>query len=189
MLLMRLCKVIQYLLILLFLSLFIGIVVFWSMNKISPLETPDIEISTTVLSEEGDILRQFANSDGVFRQWLTLDEVSPAYLNALIQYEDRYFYHHFGVNPLATLRAFWQMILYRDIISGSSTLTMQVARLLHPHERTFAGKLVQMFRAMQLELLYSKEDILNLYINLAPMGGNIEGVGVASERYFSKKAN
>lgn len=173
------------------LSLFFiaGITLFWSFSKVYPLAVPEIEVSTTVLSEEGEVLRQFANEKGIFRQWLTLDEVSPSYLDALIQYEDRYYFHHFGVNPLASIRALLQLIAHGTVVSGSSTLTMQVARLLYPHDRTLLGKLTQMFRAVQLELGYSKAEILTLYINLAPMGGNIEGVGAASERYFSKKAS
>ena len=157
------------------------------LNVIYPLAVPKIEVSTTVLAKEGEVLRQFADENGVFRHWTTLDEVSPDYLKALITYEDRYYYQHFGVNPFSTIRALWQWIWYQRIISGSSTLTMQVARLLYPHERTVAGKFTQLFRALQLEWQYSKEEILTLYINLAPMGGNIEGVGAASQRYFSKK--
>lgn len=188
-LLTRLLKFLGWLIAASLLLLFSGIVIFWSLSKVYPLEDSNIEISTTVLSEEGEVLRQFANQEGVFRQWLSLEDVAPSYLHALIQYEDRYFYDHFGVNPLASIRALWQMITHRAVISGSSTLSMQVARLLEPHDRTFTGKLKQMFRAMQLEVKYSKVEILTIYINLAPMGGNIEGVAAASERYFSKKAS
>ena len=159
------------------------------LNYLLPLEVPKIDVSTTVVAKDGEVLRQFSNEDGVFRHWISLEEVSPDYLHALIQYEDRYYYQHFGVNPFSSLRALWQMIIHQKIISGSSTLTMQVSRLLYPHERTFFGKLQQVFRAVQLELNYSKAEILTLYINLAPMGGNIEGVSAASERYFSKSAN
>lgn len=157
-------------------------------NQRYPLNLQNIEVSTTVVAKEGEVLRQFADREGVFRQWTSLDEVAPAYLNALIQYEDRYFYHHFGINPLSTIRAFGQFLRHQTVISGSSTLTMQVARLLYPHERTLSGKVAQMFRALQLELAFTKEEILTLYINLAPMGGNIEGVSSASQRYFSKNA-
>ncbi len=159
------------------------------LNILYPLDAPKIEISTTVVAKDGQVLRQFADENGVFRHWTTLEEVSPDYLNALIQYEDRYFYQHFGINPLSSLRALWQWLKHQRIISGSSTLSMQVARLLYPHERTMKGKFEQIFRALQLELNYSKAEILTLYINLAPMGGNLEGISAASQRYFSKKAS
>lgn len=159
------------------------------LNVLYPLDVPKVEISTTVVAKDGEVLRQFADENGVFRHWTTLEEVSPDYLNALIQYEDRYFYQHFGVNPFSSLRALWQWIKHQRIISGSSTLTMQVARLLYPHDRTIKGKFEQVFRALQLELHYSKSEILTLYINLAPMGGNLEGISAASQRYFSKKAS
>lgn len=159
------------------------------LNALYPLDVPKVEISTTVVAKDGEVLRQFADENGVFRHWTTLEEVSPDYLNALIQYEDRYFYQHFGVNPFSSLRALWQWIKHQRIISGSSTLTMQVARLLYPHDRTIKGKFEQVFRALQLELHYSKSEILTLYINLAPMGGNLEGISAASQRYFSKKAS
>src|SRR5699024_9410364 len=113
---------------------------------------------------------------------------TPLYIYALLAYEDRFFYSHFGINPLATLRATFQWITHGKIISGSSTLTMQVARLLDPHERSISGKFKQMFRALQLETRYSKDEILTFYLNLAPMGGAIEGVETASWRYFSKHA-
>ena len=173
----------------LLLPAFLGMVLFGVFNAIYPLDLPKINVSTTVVASHGEVLRQFSDDKGVFRHWTTLDAVSPAYLEALIAYEDRYFYQHPGVNPLSTLRALTQWIRHQSIISGSSTLTMQVARLLYPHERTISGKIEQMFRALQLELKLSKDEILTLYINLAPMGGNIEGVSSASERYFSKKAS
>ncbi|MBS7827105.1 penicillin-binding protein 1C [Wohlfahrtiimonas chitiniclastica] len=172
---------------------FVGLVLlliaaFMLFNHFYPLSIPKIEPSVVVVDQKGEVLRQFADSEGIFRHWVTLDDVNPYYLNALIHYEDRYFYHHFGINPLATLRAFGQWVGHRKIISGSSTLTMQVARLLYPHERTFMGKIEQMFRAIQLEQQLTKAEILTLYINIAPMGGNIEGVQAASWRYFGKDA-
>lgn len=165
------------------------IVAFGLFNHFNPLTIPKIEPSTVVVDRNGQVLRQFSDHNGVFRHWVELEDINPLYINALINYEDRYFYQHFGVNPLATLRAFGQFITNGKVISGSSTLTMQVARLLYPHERTVLGKMEQMFRAVQLEMMLSKEEILTLYVNIAPMGGNIEGVQTASWRYFSKDAN
>jgi len=161
---------------------------FFSANIFFPLKSVEIDVSPVVLARNGEVLRHFANKKGVFRHWIELDEVSPQYLQALIAYEDRYFFKHYGVNPLATLRAAMQWLTNGRVISGSSTLTMQVARLLYPHKRTIGGKLEQMFRAIQLERKFSKQEILTLYLNLTPMGGNIEGVQAASWRYFGKKA-
>lgn len=142
--------------------------------------------ATTVLDIEGRPLRAFADSNGIWRHQVELSQVSPLYLQALLNYEDRYFYHHFGVNPLSILRAMWLNISNGRMVSGGSTLTMQVARLLYPHSRTISGKLYQMLRALQLEWHYSKDEILTLYINLAPFGGTIEGVQAASFSYLDK---
>jgi membrane carboxypeptidase/penicillin-binding protein PbpC len=105
-------------------------------------------------------LWRFADAQGVWRYPVTLADVSPRYLQALIQYEDRWFWRHPGVNPFAVLRAAWQDLTSGRVISGGSTLTMQVARLLDPHPRTFGGKLRQLWRALQLEWHLSKSDIL-----------------------------
>ncbi|MEN8142870.1 MAG: penicillin-binding protein 1C [Thermodesulfobacteriota bacterium] len=109
-------------------------------------------------------------------------------MEALINYEDRWFWYHPGVNPFSLIRASWQMLRSREIISGGSTLTMQVARLLDPHTRTFLGKTKQIFRALQLELHYSKKEILSFYLNRAPFGGTLEGVQAASYAYLGKSA-
>ena len=110
-------------------------------------------------------------------------------MEALIQYEDRYFYKHFGVNPLAVLRAFGQWIWHREAVSGASTLTMQVARILKPHKKTLSGKIQQMFMALQLEWHLSKDEILEYYLNYAPFGGTVEGIQAASFTYLGKNAN
>ncbi|SHI24688.1 Penicillin-binding protein 1F [Vibrio aerogenes CECT 7868] len=145
--------------------------------------------TVSVYSAEGDVLRQFASQDGVFRIPVTRSHVSPLYLAALLEYEDKYFFSHPGFNPFSLVRALVQQIYYGRVISGGSTLTMQVARKFYPHPRTYRGKLMQIFRALQLELHYSKEEILSLYLTYAPMGGNIEGVEAASQRYFGKHAS
>lgn len=153
-----------------------------------PLQLPtDAEsFAVTVAAEDGAPLRSFPDAKGVWRYPVTLDEVSPLYLEALVNYEDRYFWRHPGVNPLALARAFWQMVKEGELISGGSTLTMQVARILHPHPRTLRGKAEQMFRAIQLERRFSKREILTLYLNHAPFGGPIEGVQAASFAYLGK---
>ncbi|MFO6422610.1 penicillin-binding protein 1C [Motilimonas sp. KMU-193] len=146
------------------------------------------EVSTTVYTEQGQILRQFSNQAGVVRIATQVDQVSPFYIEALLAYEDRHFYHHFGVNPLSLGRALFQHGYYGRVISGGSTITMQVARMFYPHQRTYLGKISQVFRALQLEWMLDKEQILSLYLTHTPMGGNIEGVQAASLRYFGKMA-
>ncbi|MBP6626676.1 MAG: transglycosylase domain-containing protein, partial [Arenimonas sp.] len=141
-----------------------------------------------VLAADGTPLRAFANRDGVWRYPVGLHEVSPHYLQALVTYEDRWFWRHPGVNPLALLRAAGQWLANGRVVSGGSTLTMQVARILEPHARTPAGKLRQALRALQLEWRYSKAEILTLYVNHAPFGGTIEGVEAASWAYLGKPA-
>ena len=144
--------------------------------------------SALVVASNGEPLRAFPDKKGIWRYPVTLQQVSPHYFDALLGYEDRWFYRHPGVNPVALLRALKQRLLSGRIISGGSTLTMQVARILDPHSRTLAGKLKQIFRALQLEWHYSKREILTLYINRAPYGGTIEGVEAASRAYLGKSA-
>ncbi|MCE2571962.1 penicillin-binding protein 1C [Motilimonas eburnea] len=146
------------------------------------------QVSTTVYTEQGQILRQFTNQAGVYRIATQVDQVSPFYTQALLAYEDRYFYQHVGVNPVSLVRALFQHAYYGRVISGGSTITMQVARMFYPHQRTYLGKISQIFRALQLEWMLDKGQILNLYLTHTPMGGNIEGVQAASLRYFGKMA-
>lgn len=152
------------------------------------LSNPERVRSVLILAQDRTPLRAFADSDGVWRYPVTLDEVSPLYVQALLAYEDRWFYQHPGINPLALLRAGWQWLRGGRVISGGSTLTMQVARILEPHQRNMGGKLWQMFRALQLEWHYSKAEILTFYLNLAPFGGPIEGVQTASFAWLHKPA-
>lgn len=164
---------------------------FWVLDKLFPLPVEDFEqrsFAQLVVDSEGKPLRAFPDSQGVWRYPVTLEEVSPLYLEALINYEDRYFYQHPGVNPFALMRALAQAIYHGEIVSGGSTLTMQVARILEPHEKNVAGKLQQMFRALQLEWHYSKDEILTYYLNYAPFGGTIEGVEAASFTYLGKSS-
>ncbi|MBF9003587.1 penicillin-binding protein 1C [Vibrio nitrifigilis] len=160
------------------------------LNVFFPLNlTQHTDHSVTVYASDGNVLRQFASSKGIYRIPITHEHVSHWYIDSLLEYEDKYFFHHIGVNPFALVRAAAQRLYYGHIISGGSTLTMQVARLFYPHPRTYFGKIEQMFRALQLEAHYSKEQILNFYLTYAPMGGNIEGVEAASQRYFAKHAS
>lgn len=144
------------------------------------------DFSQLVVAANSQPLRAFADNNGVWRHQIDTQQASKLYLEALINYEDRWFYYHFGVNPLALLRATWQNINCNCVVSGGSTLSMQVARRFHPHRKTMLGKLGQMLRALQLEWHLSKDEILNLYLNYAPFGGTIEGVQAASYAYLQK---
>ncbi len=159
------------------------------MDRIFPPRLPDEGSSgTAVLAMDGRPLRAFAGIDGVWRTPVTIEEVSPLYIDALLAYEDRWFWQHPGINPAAIVRAAWQAARSGRVISGGSTLTMQVARLLDPpgHRHSLSGKVRQSLRALQLEWRLSKRDILTLYLNHAPFGGTIEGVGAASWAYLGK---
>nr|WP_234455483.1 peptidoglycan glycosyltransferase PbpC [Kosakonia sp. LAM2021] len=155
-------------------------------DKIWPLPLSEVDPARVVVAEDGTPLWRFADADGIWRYPVTIEEVSPHYLQALIQYEDRWFWAHPGVNPLSIARAAWQDLRSGHVVSGGSTLTMQVARLLDPHPRTFGGKVRQLWRALQLEWHLSKREILTLYLNRAPFGGTLQGVGAASWAYLGK---
>ncbi len=146
------------------------------------------QVSTTVVDRNGKLLRAFAMADGRWRLPAQVKDVDPGYLNLLLDYEDRRFRSHLGVDPLALGRAAFQLVTRGHIVSGGSTITMQVARLMEPRQqRSIAAKLRQMVRAVQLERKLSKDEILDLYLTLAPFGGNLEGVRAASLAYFGKE--
>lgn len=169
------------------LALAIGLLV---LDRLFPVPMPDRQSSSVIVTaRDGTPLRAFASENGVWRYPVTVDEVSPLYLEALVGYEDRWFWRHPGVNPVALLRAAGQWVRTGRIVSGGSTLTMQVARILEPRQQRSAfGKLRQILRAMQLELHCSKREIMEIYLNHAPFGGTIEGVEAASWAYLGKPA-
>ena len=144
--------------------------------------------STLVTGHDGQLLRPFITRDGFWRLPVTAQTVDPRFLNMLIAYEDKRFHAHHGVDALAMLRAGSQALWNGRVVSGGSTLTMQVARLLEPRPaRSLADKLAEMIRARQIESRLSKAQILDLYLALAPYGGNIEGARAASLAYFGKE--
>mgnify|MGYP000878697878 FL=1 len=153
-----------------------------------PLPTRSAPRAQLVLARDGTPLRAFPDREHIWRHPVRLDEVSPRYIEGLIGFEDRAFWWHPGVNPWALLRAGVLGLQHGRIVSGGSTLTMQVARLLEPTPRTAAGKLRQIARALQIELRCSKREILELYLAFAPMGGVLEGVEAASRAYLGKPA-
>ena len=147
------------------------------------------KVSTTIVDRNGKLLRAYAMADGRWR--LPVDAktaVDPTYLKLLLAYEDRRFWSHGGVDPLALGRAALQFTTSGHIVSGGSTITMQLARLMEPRrERSLSAKLRQMVRAVQIEQQLSKDEILDLYLALAPFGGNLEGIRAASIGYFGKE--
>lgn len=167
-------------------SVLLGMALLWLADRIWPLPMPGDDLARVVLAEDGTPLWRFADADGVWRYPVSPQEVSPLYLEALLAYEDRWFYHHPGVNPMALARAAWLNLRGGRVLSGGSTLSMQVARLLDPHDRTLPGKLRQLWRTAQLEWHLSKDEILQLYLNRAPFGGTLQGVAAASWAYLGK---
>jgi penicillin-binding protein 1C len=147
-----------------------------------------ISFSQCIRDRNGKLLRVTLTTDQKYRVWTSLPNISPALIDATLQFEDKYYRYHPGVNPAALVRAAFGL-LPTGAHSGASTITMQVARLrYHLPTRTLRGKFVQIVRALELERHYSKSQILEAYLNLAPYGRNIEGVGAASQIYFGKTA-
>lgn len=145
--------------------------------------------SAAFYDSQGRLLRLTLASDDRYRLWVPLEAISPQLQEAVLLKEDRWFYWHFGVNPTALIRGAWVTYVRHGARQGGSTITMQLARLLWPlNTRTPWGKLKQAARAVQLELFYSKRQILEAYLNYAPYGYNVEGAGAASLAYFGKSA-
>ncbi len=142
--------------------------------------------SKTIYSKNGTLLNSYLAEDDKWRMRTRLDEVTPDLIEAIIEKEDSWFYWHLGVNPVSVIRALVQNISSGKRVSGASTITMQVARLLEPAERTYWNKFLEILRAMQLEFHYSKNEILEIYLSHLPFGGNIEGVKSASFIYFNR---
>lgn len=145
--------------------------------------------STLLLTEAGERITWRVDGREAWRLPVPLDAVSPDLVAATIAAEDQRFYTHGGVDPVASLRAVWQMLRHRRRVSGASTLTMQCMRLAHPAPRTWRTKAVESFRAMQVERIRSKDDILAYYLNRAPYGGNVIGAEAAAQRFFGTSAS
>jgi penicillin-binding protein 1C len=148
-----------------------------------------IPFSQVVRDRNGKLLRVALSTDQKFRIWMPLSKISPDLVKATLRYEDKYYSKHPGVNPIALARCAWNLARFHRATAGGSTITMQLARLrFHLHTRNVSGKLEQILRALELERHYSKDEILEAYLNLAPYGRNIEGIGAASLIYFDKAA-
>ncbi|OUT07812.1 penicillin-binding protein 1C [Campylobacter concisus] len=173
-----------------FLALFLALMVaiFLILDQIYPLNLDALkkDEAKILLDKNGEIINMKLSSDGI---WRFHEQSFPNSLKqCVVLFEDRYFYYHFGVNFASIFRAFFHN-LRSDNRIGASTITMQVARMLEPSDRSYKNKIREIFRAFQLELHFSKDEILNLYLNLAPYGGNIEGAKAASFFYFGKELN
>lgn len=173
-----------------FLALFFALMVaiFLILDQIYPLNLDALkkDEAKILLDKNGNIINMKLSSDGI---WRFHEQSFPNSLKqCVVLFEDRYFYYHFGVNFASIFRAFFHN-LRSDNRIGASTITMQVARMLEPSDRSYKNKIREIFRAFQLELHFSKDEILNLYLNLAPYGGNIEGAKAASFFYFGKELN
>ncbi|MBO0930923.1 penicillin-binding protein 1C [Fibrella aquatilis] len=148
-----------------------------------PLNVP---YSSIVTAADSTTLHAFLSRDDKWRMYATLSEITPTLRQTILQKEDRWFRWHPGINPVAMVRALGRNLLSGKRTSGASTITMQVVRLLEPRPRTYGSKVMEVLRALQLELHLSKDEILQLYLNLVPYGGNIEGIKSASLLFFGK---
>lgn len=142
--------------------------------------------SKVVYASDGSLLSAYLSDDQKWRMRTRVEEVSPDVKKAILEKEDNWFYWHFGVNPFSVFRALTQNVLSGKRISGASTISMQVARMLEPAERTYSNKFFEMLRAIQLELHFSKNEIFEMYLSHLPYGGNVEGVKSASHIFFDR---
>ncbi|RPJ07797.1 MAG: penicillin-binding protein 1C, partial [Spirochaetaceae bacterium] len=174
------------------LNYLLGCGLFLILLLLIPLDNPLFpeNYGTVIRDTDGKMLRVYLNEE---QQWYLPPEegvpVPQKLAIAITCFEDRFFYAHPGVNIPAVLRALSQNLLSGRTTSGASTISMQVVRLMRPKERIMENKLLELFQALKLELLFSKEDIMRMYVTNAPYGGNIIGYQSASQRYFGKDPN
>src|SRR5690606_39074877 len=159
-----------------------------SLDAAYPPPLDHFEVSTEVVDRNGALLRSLATSQGVWRFTVALEDVDPRFVDMLIAYEDRRFYAHRGIDLIAMGRAALQLVTNGRIVSGGSTISMQLARLIEPREkRSLSAKIRQMLRAVQIERRLGKDEILERYLTLAPYGGNLEGIRAATLAWFGKE--
>ena len=165
-----------------------GLVLLIALDRLFP---PPLEragaVSVVVEDRDGRALRAFPVEEGRWRLAADLERIDPAFIDALLAIEDKRFYTHPGVDPLAVMRASAQAVSRGRIVSGASTITMQTARLLEPRPRTLGSKIIESVRALQIEARLTKDEILELYLTLAPYGGNLQGVRAASWAWFGRE--
>jgi len=163
-----------------------GFLLFLLFDRLFPLPLQRLQYSTVVVSSDGSILSAYLSKDDKWRIKIRKEDIPQSLEKAVIFKEDKYFYDHPGVNVFALVKAFFRDLRAGRVVSGASTITMQVARMLHPERRTFVNKFKEIFMALQLEKHFSKEQILEMYFNLLPYGGNVEGIKAASIIYLHK---
>lgn len=155
-----------------------------------PILLESSNYSKAIYDDQHQLLRLTLSNDDKYRLFTPLSRISTQLIDATLLQEDQYFRVHYGVNPFATLKAIWQTYVIQSRRIGASTITMQVARMRYGiNSKTALGKLGQIIRAIQIEMHYSKDQILEAYLNMAPYGGNIEGIGAASLIYFGTAAD
>ncbi len=170
---------------LIFVVLYIIIRIFFTPSLLS-----DTYFSRVYYDRNGNLIRMTLSTDDKYRVFTPLNKIKPDILKATVLYEDKYFYMHPGINPIALFRATRNYLSGNTDTAGASTITMQLARLKYNiNTKTIHGKLEQIAAAIYLDMFYSKSDILEAYLNLAPYGGNIEGIGAASLIYFHRPAH
>lgn len=161
--------------------------IFWILDRFYPLDMGRYQdLSHLILDKQNQLLTALISKDERLRFQVNLNEVDSRFIRILVAYEDKRFFYHYGIDPLAIGRALWQWGRSGRIVSGGSTLTLQTVRLLEPKSRTLIHKLQEALRALQLEYHYSKKEILEIYLSLAPYGGNLEGIRAASLTFFNK---
>ena len=162
---------------------------FFALNLLFPFPWEALERPPAVVVTDrfGEPLRYFLPADQRWRFPVRLEELPPELPRALVASEDRRFYRHPGVDPVAVARAAWANLRSGEVVSGASTIPMQIARMASPGRRNLASKIRESFRAVQLERRYGKDELLEIYLNLTPYGGNVEGVGAAAWFYFGKE--
>ena len=167
-------------------TLLFFITLFFILNFLYPLDTARLNKpkSTLIYDNNNHLIAVKLSADGYLRIPIKSKELNSEITNTLLAYEDQYFYQHFGINPFSIVRAVWSNIINAHKI-GASTITMQVARMMHHEKRTIGQKLIEIFQSLQLEMNYTKKEILTFYLNNAPYGGNVEGFASASFRYFN----
>ena len=185
--LIKVLKCFKWLSYTLALTVFGIVITFFILPKPS-LYAQNQDFSYAIYDVNGQLLRLTLTKDEKYRLYMPLGAVDPNFIKVTLMQEDRHFFQHYGINPIAIVKAGWKTYIQANRRVGASTITMQLARLRFGlQSRSVLGKLVQIFRALQLERYYSKNQILEAYLNLAPYGGNIEGIGAASLVYFHKQ--
>jgi penicillin-binding protein 1C len=162
---------------------------YFTVLKIAPFPCEaikNIQYSKCIFDSQGNLLRAFTNKDGLWLMPVELKEINPQLINATLSIEDNRFRKHFGVDPFAVMRAARLNFKNGKTISGASTISMQVIRIIENRKRSLSNKIIEAVHAIKIEMLYSKDEILKLYFEIAPYGGNIHGVKAASLRYFNK---